>query len=111
MLRETTRSPRDADTSGGATTAEVVPAMAVQDASARSTYQKTRHRGLVYRERSNGKTFYGFIPGRGRSKLQATTHDAALAEYNELRGKVAKGEKIAPTNLRFRDVAEEWWTQ
>ena len=28
---------------------------------------------------SNGKkTFYGFIPGRGRTKLQATTHDAVL---------------------------------
>ncbi|HXG76758.1 MAG TPA: tyrosine-type recombinase/integrase, partial [Gaiellaceae bacterium] len=33
----------------------------------------------------------------------------ALAEYSELRGKVAKGEKVAPSKLRFRDVAEEWW--
>lgn len=78
----------------------------------RAALHSTPHRGLVYRKRSgNQRTYLGFIPGRGRVKLTATTARAALEEYNELRGKVAKGEKIAPANLRFKDVAEQWLEQ
>ena len=75
-------------------------------------FHTTSTPGLAYRQRADGsKSFYGWLPNRGRVKLQATAPRAAAEEYRDLRGKVAKGEKVAPANLRFMDVAEEWIEQ
>lgn len=76
----------------------------------RTTFRPTRHRGLSWRPRRGGeRTFYGYVSGRGRVRLNATAEREAVAEYGELRGKIAKGEKIAPASARFRDVAEQWY--
>ena len=75
-------------------------------------FKKTKVRGLQYRERGDGsRSYYGYVPGRGRVKLDATAPRAAEEEYRDLRGRADKGEKIAPSNLTFRDVAEEWIEQ
>lgn len=75
----------------------------------RHSYFKTRHRGLSYRFQADGsKRYYGYVPGRGRVVLQARGERDALAEYGELRGKVGRGEKVPPRNVRVRDVAENW---
>jgi integrase len=78
----------------------------------RAAVHSTRYRGLSYRQR-NGKerTYLGYIPGRGRVRLNSTTERAAVDEYNDLRGQVAKGAKVAPSSVRFKDVAEEWLEQ
>lgn len=79
-------------------------------ATSRSTFHSTRHRGLSYRLLANGdKVWWGYVPGRGRVRLQARGEREALAEYGELRGKARNGEKIAPRNVRFGDVVEQWW--
>jgi len=75
-------------------------------------FHRTKVPGLQYRKPLKGeRSYWGYLPGRGRVKLTATTPRAAEDEYRDLRGKVAKGEKIAPANLRFKDVAEEWIEQ
>jgi integrase len=75
----------------------------------RAALHKTRYRGLSYRQRNgNERTYLGYIPGRGRVRLNAATERAALEEFNELRGQVAKGLRVAPSSVRFKDVAEEW---
>ena len=77
--------------------------------SRRYTRHSTQHRGLSYRERSDGqKTFYGLVDGR-RMKLDAISLRDAVAEYGELRGKVAKGVKLPPAKVRFADAAEAWY--
>ena len=73
-------------------------------------FHTTRAPGLSYRQRANGeRSYYGWLPHRGRVRLQATTPRAAEDEYRDLRGRVAKGERIAPSNLRFKAVADEWF--
>lgn len=74
----------------------------------RAKVYSTQHRGLSYREVNGGRTYLGFIPGRGRVKLQASTYTDAVAEYSEMRGKVAKGEKVAPASIKFSEVASAW---
>jgi integrase len=76
----------------------------------RYSYRKTRHRGLSFRVRNDGtRTYYGYISRRGRVPLQARLERDAVAEYGDLRGKVAKGLRIAPANVTFADVAEQWY--
>lgn len=76
----------------------------------RSRYNRTRHRGLSYRFLADGsRRYYGYVPGRGRMPLPANGEREALAAYGELRGKAARGEKIAPVNVRFGEVAEAWF--
>jgi integrase len=75
----------------------------------RHGYQKTRHRGLSYRFLADGsRRYYGYVPGRGRVPLSGSGEREALSAYGDLRGRAARGEKIAPANVRFRDLAEEW---
>lgn len=82
--------------------------MSVADPSAK--YWKTKHRGLSYRLRGDGsKTFYGVVDSR-RVKLVSTTERDALAEYSELRVKKSKGEVVAPSAVKFRDLVETWFT-
>lgn len=74
----------------------------------RHTFHKTRHRGFTYRLAADGsKRFYGFVPGRGRVALQSSGERAARAEWDELRGKVGKGEQVATTKKRLAEVGEE----
>jgi integrase len=83
--------------------------MAVESSHDRSKYNQTGVTGLEFRWRADGsKTFYGFVPSRGRMKLNSRKQREARAELNELLGKAAKGETVAPVNKRFKDVAEEW---
>jgi integrase len=83
--------------------------MALESSHDRSKYNPTGVPGLEYRWRADGsKTFYGFVPSRGRMKLNSRKQREARAELNELLGKAAKGETVAPVNKRFKDVAEEW---
>jgi integrase len=83
--------------------------MAVESSHDRSKYNPTGVPGLEFRRRADGsRTFYGFVPSRGRMKLNSRKQREARAELNELLGKAAKGETVAPVNKRFKDVAEEW---
>ena len=76
----------------------------------RHTYLKTRHRGLSYRLLADGsKRFYGYVPSKGRVQLRAATERHAVAEYGDLRGKVARGEQVAPANVKFGQVADQWF--
>jgi integrase len=80
-----------------------------QSTADRHRYHKTRYRGLSHRFLADGsRRYYGYVPGQGRLPLPGTGEREALAAYGELRGKAARGEKIAPANVRFRDIAEEW---
>ena len=80
------------------------------EARKRATTYKTKHRGLVYRELADGsRTYLGFVPGKGRVKLEAKSLKDAIAEHGELRGRVAKGHKIPSASIRFEQVAEEWY--
>jgi hypothetical protein len=84
--------------------------MAVESSHDRSKYNPTGVPGLEFRWRADGsRTFYGFVPSRGRMKLNSRKQREARAELNELLGKAAKGETVAPVNKRFKDVAEEWF--
>jgi integrase len=75
----------------------------------RHTFHPTRHRGFTYRLRADGtKVFWGYVPGRGRVRLEAPTERNALEEWNELRGK-GKGAKLPDRNVRFGPMAEEWF--
>lgn len=76
----------------------------------RHGYQKTRHRGLCYRFLADGsRRYYGYVPGRGRVPLPGRGEREALSAYGELRGKAARGERVAPAKVRFRELAEEWF--
>jgi integrase len=76
----------------------------------RHTFHRTRHRGFTYRHAGDGsKVFYGFVPGKGRVRLQATRERAARAEWDEIRGKVSRGEKLPDRKARFAEIAEAWF--
>jgi integrase len=76
--------------------------------SRRYTRHATRHRGLTYRERAKkgARTYYGFV--NGKQVPVGSNESDALARYSELRAKSARGEQVAPANVRFGVVAEEW---
>jgi integrase len=69
---------------------------------------KTRHRGITYRVRANGSRRY-FVYAQGKQHPIEGGEREAIARQAELRGKVARGERIAPANVRFREVAEQWF--
>jgi hypothetical protein len=69
---------------------------------------KTRHRGITYRERADGsRTYYVYAAGRQHA-IQGGERDA-LAKQAELRGKLARGERVVTANRLFRELAEEWF--
>jgi site-specific recombinase XerC len=70
--------------------------------------RKTRHRGITYRVRADGSRQY-FVYAQGKQHPVAGGEREAITRQAELRGKVARGEKVAPANLRFREVAEQWF--
>jgi integrase len=76
----------------------------------RHTYHRTAHRGFSFRFAGDGsKIFHGYVPSRGRVRLEATTQRAALSEWNELRGKAGNGETIPKRKVKLRDVEPQWW--
>lgn len=76
---------------------------------------KSRHRGLYYREDAQGRrrwiVWYEDSDGNGHFEtlpLGANERDA-LARQAELRGRRARGARVAPpTKVTFKDFAEAW---
>ena len=74
----------------------------------RAQTHATKHRGLRFRNLADGsRTYIGFVDNR-KVKLEARTERDALAELSDLRAKVSKGVKLAPVNVTFKDVADQW---
>jgi integrase-like protein len=69
---------------------------------------RTRHRGVTYRVRADGSRQY-FVYAQGKQHPVEGGEREALVRQAELRGKVARGEKIAPVKVRFQEVAEQWF--
>jgi integrase len=69
---------------------------------------KTRHRGVTYRERADGSRQY-FVYAQGKQHPVEGGEREAVARQAELRGRVARGEKLAPMNVRFGSLAEDWF--
>jgi len=69
---------------------------------------KTRHRGITYRERAGGNRTY-YVLAAGRQIAVEGGEKEALTKQADLRGRVARGEKVAPSSVRFSVVAEEWY--
>jgi integrase len=69
---------------------------------------RTRHRGITYRLLADGSRVYSvyckgsYMPVEGGEK-------EALALQAELRGKVARGQRITPPKTTFAEAAEEWF--
>jgi integrase len=69
---------------------------------------KTRHRGVTYRVRADGSRQY-FVYAQGKRHPVDGGEREAVVKQAELRGRVARGEKLAPANVRFGALAEEWF--
>jgi len=69
---------------------------------------KTRRPGVTYRERADGSRRY-FVYAQGKQHLVEGGEREAVGMQAELRGRVARGEKLAPANVRFGALAEEWF--
>jgi hypothetical protein len=68
---------------------------------------KTRHRGVTYREKTGGRTYYVYAGGRQLAVKGGERE--AIAKQAELRGRVARGERVAPSGVKFSVVSEEWY--
>jgi integrase len=70
---------------------------------------KTRHRGVSYRERADGSRTYAVF-FKGRYLPAGTTEKEALAKQADLRGRQARGERIiVPSKITFAETAEQWF--
>lgn len=69
---------------------------------------KTRHRGVTYRARADGSRAYSVWAG-GRFVSVDGGESAAVTKQAELRGRIARGEKITKSTARFAIVAEQWF--
>jgi integrase len=70
---------------------------------------RTRHRGVSYRERADGSRTYAVF-FKGRYLPAGTTEKEALAKQADLRGRQARGERIiVPTKITFAETAEQWY--
>jgi integrase len=69
---------------------------------------KTRHRGISYRVRSDGSRLYS-VYAKGQYVQVDGGEREALALQADLRGKVARGERITPAKVTFTEVAELWF--
>jgi integrase len=74
----------------------------------RHTRHKTRHRGITYRLLADGSRTYS-VYVKGRYVQVEGGEREALALQADLRGKVARGERVTPAKVTFADVAEEWF--
>jgi integrase len=69
---------------------------------------KTRHRGITYRLRADGSRTY-YVYAGGRFIAVDGGEKQALAKQAELRGRQARGERVAPKPVKFKQAAEEWF--
>jgi integrase len=69
---------------------------------------RTRHRGIAYRVKANGTRTY-YVYAGGRFLAVDGGEKEALAKQAELRGRQARGERVAPKPVKFRQTAEEWF--
>jgi integrase len=69
---------------------------------------KTRHRGITYRLKADGSRSY-YVYAGGRQIAIIGGEKGALAKQAELRGRLARGERVAPRPVKFREAAEEWF--
>jgi integrase len=69
---------------------------------------KTRHPGITYRVLADGSRRY-YVYCRGRHVAVEGREREALAKQAELRGRVARGERVALANVRFAEIAEQWF--
>jgi integrase len=69
---------------------------------------RTRYRGITYRKRADGSRRY-FVYAQGKQHPVEGGEREALSKQAELRGRIARGERLAPANARFGPVAEEWY--
>ena len=66
--------------------------------------------GFRFRRTADGrKNWQGYIPGRGYVPLGIRPKREARALWDEMRGKVSKGEKLPDRKVRFAPLAEEWF--
>ena len=78
------------------------------------TRHKTRHRGIYYRLDSKDRRRYivWFTDSAGKAHTETlplgSTEQDALDRQAELRGKKSRGERVAPTRMRFAELADEW---
>ena len=70
--------------------------------------RKTRHRGITYRLRADGSRVYSVYAKGGYIRVEGGEREA-LALQAELRGKVARGERITPPKVTFAEIAEQWF--
>ena len=67
---------------------------------------KTRHRGITYRLRAGGSRVYSLYANGRYIQVEGGEREA-LAFQAQLRGKIARGEKITPPEVLFCEVAEQ----
>lgn len=81
------------------------------DTRARRLKVKDR-RGIYYRELPNGRRRYeiGFYDSAGRQRWKTIPGNLKDAEaaLEGVRGKLRRGERVAPTNKTFEDVSAAW---
>ena len=69
---------------------------------------KTRHPGITYRVRADGSRTY-YVYAGGRHMAVDGGEKQALAKQAELRSRLARGERLAPRAVRFKEAAEQWF--
>jgi hypothetical protein len=69
---------------------------------------KTRHRGITFRVRADGSRGY-YVYAAGKQIAVDGVEREAVAKQAELRGKIARGEPVAPANVTFAETAEQWF--
>ncbi len=69
-------------------------------------------RGIYYREGQDGRRRYeiGYRDSAGKQRWKAVTGNLKDAEaaLEEVRGRLRRGERVAPTRQTFEDVAKAW---
>lgn len=69
---------------------------------------KTRHPGITYRVKADGSRTY-YVYAGGRQIAVDGGEREALAKQAELRAKLARGERVAPKPVKFKQAAEQWF--
>src|SRR5262245_18991970 len=111
-----TRSPREADTSGGADTGEEAPMSTPDSPSARRRVSGSSHirsesieRGIKPRTLADGRTVYDVANGK-KGYVTINTLREARAFRREIEARELRGEHLVlPKSLRFRDAAGPWY--
>src|SRR5581483_5220300 len=71
---------------------------------------KTRHPGITYRIKADGRSRSYFVLVGTKQVLVGSTESEALAKQAEVRGQKARGERIVVNDkTTFAQLAEEWY--